>query len=62
MDLDPTSKPVSSCMIFYYLTNYFSYTAETHLFAEPGIYMSMLNGVALQGFKASTFTREMIKG
>ena len=24
--------------------------------------MSMLNGVALQGFKASNFTHEMIKG
>lgn len=35
---------------------------KTHLFAEPGIYMSMLNGIALQGFKASNFTREMIKG
>ena len=32
------------------------------MFAEPGIYMSMLNGVALQGFKASNFTHEMIKG
>lgn len=35
---------------------------ETHLFAEPGIYLSMMNGVALQGFKPSNFTREMIKG
>lgn len=35
---------------------------KTHLFDEPGIYMSMLNGVALQGFKASNFTHEMIKG
>lgn len=35
---------------------------ETHLFAEPGIYMNMINGVALQGFKASNFTHEMIKG
>lgn len=35
---------------------------ESHLFAEPGIYMSMLNGVALQGFKASSFAHVMIKG
>lgn len=35
---------------------------KTHLFAEPGIYMSMINGMALQGFKASSFTHEMIKG
>ena len=38
------------------------FVLETHLFAEPGIYMSMMNGVALQGFKPSHFTHEMIKG
>ena len=38
------------------------FSLETHLFAEPGIYMSMINGVALQGFQASNFTHEMIKG
>jgi hypothetical protein len=35
---------------------------ESQLFKEPGIYMSMMNGVALQGFKPSNFTHEMIKG
>ena len=40
----------------------FTLCLETHLFNEPGIYMSMMNGVALQGFKASSFTHEMIKG
>ena len=44
---------------YYFVCSFFS---ESHLFAEPGSYMSMMNGVALQGFKASNFTHEMIKG
>ncbi len=42
--------------------NLFLLHIESHLFAEPGIYMGMLNGVVLQGTKESNFTQEIIKG
>lgn len=54
-------QPVIVDSIFTFFLSLFP-NIESHLFSEPGIYMSMMNGVALQGFKPSKFTHEMIKG
>ena len=38
------------------------YQQKSHLFAEPGIYLHMASGGALQGKVMSAFTKTMIKG
>ena len=35
---------------------------KSHLFSEPGIYLNMASGGALQGKVMSAFTKTMIKG